>query len=128
MKQPINYLRSFGAIFISFFIMAIIDTMSASILRKLAPDQVTSPTMNQTLGVLALRVFSGFVAGYLTATLAGSRRWQHALILGVAIIAIGMFALLSARGMAIPEYSYYMPFASAAGIIIGGLLCHLKAK
>lgn len=108
--------------------MAIIDTMSASILRKLSPEQMTAPTMRQAVGVLAMRVFSGFIAGYLTATLAGSRRWQHALILSVAIIAIGMFALLSARGMDIPSYSYYMPFASAAGIIIGGLLCHLKAK
>lgn len=127
MNPSINYVRSAGAIFISFFILALIDTISTTILRKFFPETQGTPPASLTLGVLILRVASGLIAGYVVAALAGTRRWLHALILAGIILSVGLLALLAARGLPIPAYSYYTPFASAFGLLLGGWLRHLRA-
>lgn len=128
MNTPINFARSLGALFIGFLALAGIDTILTALTLKFFFAALTAPlTSNQTVGLLAIKVLSGLVAGYFTATLAGSRRWQHALILASIILSIGVLGLLVMNATPRSAYTNYALLLSPLSIVVGGWLRQRQA-
>ena len=128
MNTPINIARSLGALFIGFLALAGIDTILTALTLKFAFASLTAPmTINQTIGLLVVKVLSGLVAGYITATLAGARRWQHALILASIILSVGVLGLLMMTAAPRSAYTNYALLLSPLSIVVGGWLRHRKA-
>jgi hypothetical protein len=128
MNTPLNIARGLGAIFIGFLALAGIDTILTALTLKFFFASLTAPlTSNQTIGLLAVKALSGLVAGYITATLAGARRWQHALILAGIILSVGLLSLLVMRAAPRSAYTTYALLLSPLSIVVGGWLRHRKA-
>lgn len=128
MNTPLNLARGLGAIFIGFLALAGIDTiLTALSLKFFFASPMAEMTNNQTLGLLTVKALSGLLAGYLTATLAGARRWQHALMLAVIILSIGVLSLLVMAAAPRSAYTTYALLLSPLSIVVGGWLRHRKA-
>lgn len=128
MNTPINFARSLGALFLGFLALAGIDTILTALTLKFFFAALTAPmTSKQMVGLLVVKVLSGLVAGYLTGTLAGSRRWQHALILASIILGVGVLGLLVMSAAPRSSYSTYALLLSPLSIVVGGWLRHRKA-
>lgn len=125
MNQPLNLARSLGALFIGFFVLAGLTViLKAVTLRWLFPPEVTTITTGQTVALLAINAVAGLAAGYAAAALAGVRRWQHALVLAVLILGVG---LLGARNAPPSDFTTYTLLLSPLSIFIGGWLRHRKS-
>lgn len=128
MNPPLNIPRSLGALFIGFLALASMDTICTALFLKVSAASLTStPTTAQMLGLLTIKLLSGLSAGYLAAKLAGSRRWQHALVLAVIILSIGLLGLLAMAGVPRTAYTTYALLLSPLSILIGGCLRHRQA-
>lgn len=120
MSTPINYVRSFAALFIGFLVLMMIGTLGTALMIKV----MSSPSANILLGV---NLLSGLIAGYVAAALAGSRNLQHAFLLAGIILCVGLLALTAMKNAPRDDYSKYALFLSPVGIIIGGWLRHRKS-
>jgi hypothetical protein len=128
MNPPINFARSIGAVIIGFIVLAGTDTIITALVLKFFFGSLTAPlTINQTIGLLAVKVVSGLAAGYITATLAVTRRWQHALVLAGIVLTIGLVGLLLITAAPRSAYTNYALILSPLSIVLGGWLRHRKA-
>lgn len=130
MNSPLNIARGLGALFLGFLVLASLDTiLTALTLKFFFASAVAAPmTATQMVGLLAIKVLAGLLAGYLSATLAASHRWQHALVLAVLILCIGLLGLLALRGVPRSDYTTYALIVSPLSILIGGWLRARKAS
>ena len=128
MNTPINYARGLGAIFLGFLALAGIDILlTAFVLKFLFASATTTITITETMGLLAIKVISGLVAGYIAAALAGGRRWQHALVFAVIILGLGLLRLQVMTEEQRSAFTTYALVLSPLCIAIGGWLRHRKA-
>ncbi|HEX4948371.1 MAG TPA: hypothetical protein VFZ34_16980 [Blastocatellia bacterium] len=128
MNPPINIPRSLGALFIGFLVLAALDTICTALFIKFSAVSLTAAlTSQQTLALLAIKVFAGLSGGYVAATLAGSRRWQHAIVLALCILSVGVLGLIAMSAVPRSAYTTYALFLSPLSIVIGGWLRHLQS-
>lgn len=123
MSTTLNIARGLGAVFLGFLVLAGIDTiLTALTLKFFFAGMTTAPTSAQMTSLLAIKVVAGALAGYLTAALAASHRWQHALIFAALIFCVGLLGVLAMRGMPRSSYTTYVLIISPLSIIVGGWL------
>lgn len=128
MNPPLNFARSLAALFIGFFALAGIDSiLTALALKFFFGATAASPTSPQIMGLLALKVVSGLVGGYLAAALAGSHRWQHALILAGVVLSFGLLGLVAMKNAPRSAFTTYALVLSPLSIVIGGWLRQRRA-
>lgn len=123
MNTPINFARSLAALFIGFFVLAGVDTiLTALTLKFFFATPATPTTGEQPLSLLGIKIFSGLIGGYVTASLAGTRRWQHALLLAGIILSLGMVGLAAMKDAPRSAYTIYALILSPLSVAVGGWL------
>lgn len=128
MNTPINFARSLAALFIGFFVLAGTDTiLTALTLKFFFAAPAMTPPGEQPLSLLGIKIFSGLLGGYVAASLAGTRRWQHALLLAGIILSLGVMGLAAMKDAPRSAYTTYALIFSPLSVLVGGWLRSRKS-